>query len=164
MRDIDPKTFWKAMGSRPLGVPIVAAQGSEGPAGLLALSVSHVTASPPSMLVSVGHSTGALAAIKASGAFAISYLPEGAEEVAEIFGGRRGLSGAERFDAAQWTTGVTGAPVFAAATASFDCTVSAIFTHADTEIIVGRIESFTGEAKTAPLVMYGGRYRRLHPE
>ncbi|MEO3388714.1 flavin reductase family protein [Mesorhizobium sp. CAU 1741] len=163
MDAIDPKTFWKAMGARPLGVPVVAARGSDGPAGLLALSVSHVTASPPSMLVSVGHSTGAHAAIKASGAFAISYLPEGAEDVAEIFGGRRGLSGAARFDASQWTSGATGSPIFAAGTAYFDCTISSIFTYEDTDIIVGRIESFAADAAAAPLVTFGGGYRRLLP-
>ena len=161
MTDIDPKTFWRLMGSRPLGVPVVAARGPDGPAGFLALSVTHVSAQPPSMLVCVSRSTSALDAIRSSGAFAISYLPEGAEDVADIFGGRRGIAGADRFGQGQWKTGATGSPVFGAATATFECAVSATFSHDDTEIIVGRITAYSTDESVMPLVMFGGKFRKL---
>ena len=34
--EIDAKTFWKAIGCRAIGVAIVTAKGTEGPAGFLA--------------------------------------------------------------------------------------------------------------------------------
>lgn len=160
MADPDVKTFWRLMGARPVSVPVVAARGSDGPAGLLALSATHVTAAPPSMLVCVGQSTSALQTIKSSGAFAISYLPEGAEETAEIFGGRRGLSGANRFADGEWITMTTGAPVFAKAVLALDCRVSAIFVHEGTELVIGRIEDHATGERT-PLATLGGRYRGI---
>ena len=158
---IDPGTFWRLMGMRPVGAAVVAARHGDTPAGLLTLSVTHVAAAPPSVLVCVGRSTSALATIKAAGCFAISYLPAGAAEIAEVFGGRRGLSGAERFSVGQWTRLSTGAPVLADAVLALDCRVAAVFAHEDTEIIVGQIADHASAAAGAPLVAYGGRYRPL---
>ncbi|MFT5180492.1 MAG: flavin reductase (DIM6/NTAB) family NADH-FMN oxidoreductase RutF, partial [Alphaproteobacteria bacterium] len=44
---IDPGSFWRAIGQRATGMTIVTAHGSDGPAGLLALSATHVAADPP---------------------------------------------------------------------------------------------------------------------
>ena len=60
--EIDAKTFWKAIGCRAIGVAIVTAKGADGPAGFLALSATHLSASPPMMMVSIGLTTSALAA------------------------------------------------------------------------------------------------------
>lgn len=46
---IDAKTFWRTLGMRPVGVAAITSQGPDGPAGFLALSVTHVTADPPSL-------------------------------------------------------------------------------------------------------------------
>lgn len=158
---IDPGTFWRLMSMRPVGAAVVAASHSGMPAGLLALSVTHVAASPPTMLVCVGRSTSALATIKAAGSFAISYLPAGSHEIAEVFGGRRGLSGSDRFSVGQWTHLKTGAPVLANAVLALECRTSAVFVHEDTEIIVGRIEHCASSQAHAPLVAYRGSYRAL---
>lgn len=158
---IDARTFWKLMGSRPVAVPIVAARDENGPAGLLALSATHVSAAPPTMLVAVGKTTSALATIRSSAAFSISYLPEGAEETADIFGGRRGLSGADRFVDGQWNSLSTGAPVFRDAVAVFDCTVDTIYENHETNLIVGRIIAFRTDATRRPLLSFGGVYTGL---
>src|SRR5690606_39089745 len=125
--------------------------------GLLALSASHVSAAPPTMLVSISRSTSALGSIRSSGAFAISYLPDGAEEIAETFGGRRAATGAERFAAGEWTTLKTGSPVLVDAVVAFDCTISATFTHGDVDIVLGRIEAHSVAEGAVPLVAFGGR-------
>lgn len=161
MTDVDARAFWRLMGARPVGVPVVAASGPDGPAGFLALSVTHVSAEPPSMLVCVSQSTSALAAIRSSGAFSISYLPEGGEDIANIFGGRTGITGADRFAEGQWMTGVTGSPLLLGATASFECTVSASFPHEGTEIVVGRIAAWSTDEAAMPMVMFGGKPRGL---
>src|SRR4051794_36267721 len=64
--DIDSKTFWRLLGMRAIGAAVVAAQGSKGPAGFLALSATHVTANPPTMLVSISRKTSALSAVAES--------------------------------------------------------------------------------------------------
>jgi flavin reductase len=161
---IDAKTFWMLMGARPVAVPVVAARDTQGPAGLLALSATHVSATPPTMLVAVGRSTGALNTIKASGAFSISYLPQGAEETADIFGGRRGLSGADRFAEGQWSTLSTGAPVFNDAVAVFDCRVDRIFENDGTDLIVGSIVAYRTDAERRPLLSFRGTYTGLRED
>ena len=71
--EIDAKTFWKAIGCRAIGVAIVTAKGADGPAGFLALSATHLSASPPMMMVSIGLITSALGAVRQSNHFAINY-------------------------------------------------------------------------------------------
>ncbi|MGO4837061.1 flavin reductase family protein [Rhizobiaceae sp. 2RAB30] len=159
--DIDVKTFWTLIGARPVAVPVVAARDTAGPAGLLALSATHVSASPPTMLVAVGRSTGALKTIRASGAFSINYLAEGAEETADIFGGRKGVSGADRFAQGQWSALSTGAPVLDAAVAAFDCRVDRIFEYHETELIVGRIVAYRTDTSRRPLLSFRGTYTGL---
>lgn len=157
----DPGRFWRLMSMRPIGAAVVAASHQGEPAGLLALSVSHLSAAPPCMLVSVGRSTSALATIKAAGSFAISWLPAAEAETAETFGGRRGLAGTERFAPGRWRQLASGAPVFADAVLALDCSLSTVFVHEDTEIIVGRIVQAATDEKAIPLVAYRGQYRGL---
>lgn len=153
--------FWKLIGARPVAVPVVAARGEGGPAGLLALSATHVSAEPPMMLVAVGASTSALPTIKAAGAFSINYLSEEAAETAEIFGGRRELRGADRFEAGKWSVLETGAPTFLAAYLVMDCVVEGVFDCRGTDLIVGRIVAHRTDDAGRPLLSYRGRYRGI---
>ena len=57
--EIDVKTFWKALGCRAIGAAIVTAKGTDGPAGFLALSATHLTASPPMMMIANALNTNA---------------------------------------------------------------------------------------------------------
>ena len=57
---------------------MVAACGTDGPAGLLGLSATHLCADPPTMLVSIDKHTSALKTILEAGHFSINYLPDDA--------------------------------------------------------------------------------------
>ncbi|BCH29351.1 flavin reductase [Mesorhizobium sp. L-8-10] len=149
--------FWRMLARRPTAVPVVAACDARGPAGLLALSTTHIAASPPTMLVAVSNTTGALGTLLSAGTFAISYLPQGAQETAEIFGGRRQLSGADRFRPGDWTSLVTGAPVYRNAALALDCTIERTVEHEATTLLLGRIAAAV--PGTAPaLLFHQGRY------
>src|SRR5262245_43582679 len=108
--EIDAKTFWKAIGCRAIGVAVVTAKGGGGPAGFLALSATHLSASPPMMLVSIGLTTSALSAVREGNHFAINYVPRGRDDLAREFGGGGALKGADRFKAGEWAELKTGAP------------------------------------------------------
>lgn len=153
-----PGSFWKMLSRRPVSVPIVAAEDDTGPAGLLALSVSHVSAEPPTMSVAIGKSTRALATIVRSGCFAISYLPRDASETAEIFGGRRQIEGAARFEHGAWARLVTGAPVFRRAILALDCRLEATFEFHETVIACGIIQAHAIDNERAALMSHGGKY------
>jgi flavin reductase (DIM6/NTAB) family NADH-FMN oxidoreductase RutF len=148
------------LGQRAIGVSIVTAKGAEGPAGFLALSAAHVTAEPPSMLVSIDDSTSALAAITYSRHFAVNYLPADAKDLAEAFGGKTELKGPHRFHDGEWETLESGAPVLKRAIGVIDCELAASFRHGATTIAVGYVRGLRSRDSDA-LVFYRGQYRSL---
>jgi flavin reductase (DIM6/NTAB) family NADH-FMN oxidoreductase RutF len=158
---IDAKTFWRMLGMRAVGVAIVTAQGEDGPAGFLALSVTHVTADPPSMLVSIDDRTQALKAVLHSRHFAINYLAAADEELANTFGGRGALKGPDRFEAGRWRTLATGAPVLAGALGMIDCHLADTFRFHNTTLAVGNVAAFDLSDSGAALLFFAGRYRAL---
>src|SRR5262245_35988744 len=120
---IDAKTFWRALGQRAIGSTIVTARSSDGPAGFLGLSASHISADPPLMLASIDKRTSAWQTVLAARHFAVNFLPREAGEIADLFGGKGALKGADRFTVGQWQTLSTGAPVLATALGAMDCTL-----------------------------------------
>lgn len=155
---IEPKTFWRALAPRAVGVAVVTARGASGPAGFLALSVTHLTANPPTLMVSIGKSTSALATILETGHFAVNFLARSDEALADIFGGKTELMGAERFDPELWTELATGAPVLKQACGTLDCVLSETIERHATMIALGRIVAHTDNAGRSPLVHFRGAY------
>lgn len=154
----DAKTFWRALGSRAIGVAIVTAKGASGPAGFLALSATHLTASPPTMLVSIGQSTSALAPILESRHFAINYLAKDREDLAREFGGQGTRKGADRFVGGEWTALKTGAPALIGAVGVLDCELEEAIDRHGTTIAIGKIVAFTQAANVQPLISFAGKY------
>src|ERR1700721_4837384 len=101
---IDVKQCWQAIGQRATGSTIVTARSESGPAGLLGLSATHLCADPPTMLVSVDKRTSALATILDAKHFAINYLPSAQRALADMFGGKWDVKGADRLTTASCTT------------------------------------------------------------
>lgn len=156
---VDVKTFWRTLGERAIGVTIVTAAGADGPAGFLGLSATHVTADPPTLLVSIDKKTHALAAVLESRHFAVNFLPAGAEKVADAFGGKLGLSGADRFFEGEWTTLETGAPIYGEALGAFDCVVDDVIQRGDISIVIGTVVATSANSGKPPLVFFRGKVR-----
>lgn len=155
--EIDPKTFWKAIGCRAIGVAVVTARGTDGPAGFLALSATHLSASPPMMLVSIGLTTSALAAVKQGNHFAINYVPKGRDDLAREFGGGGQLKGADRFKAGEWATLKTGAPTLVDAVGVIDCQLEELIERHGTMIALGRVVGYSASTSD-PLISFRGGY------
>ena len=155
--EIDAKTFWKALGCRAIGVAIVTAQGTEGPAGFLALSATHLSASPPMMMVSIGLTTSALGAVKQGNHFAISYVPKGSDALVKEFGGGGTLKGADRFLPGAWTTLKTGAPALVDSVGVIDCQLDELIERHGAVIALGRVIAYTASARE-PMISFRGGY------
>ena len=155
--EIDAKTFWKAIGCRAIGVAVVTAKGSGGPAGFLALSATHLSASPPMMLVSIGLTTSALAAVREGNHFAINYVPKGRDDLAREFGGGGTLKGADRFKAADWAALKTGAPTLVDAVGVIDCRLEEMIERHGTVIALGRVVAYSAGTGD-PLISFRGGY------
>lgn len=152
--EIDAGAFWRTLGERPIGATLVTAQGSEGPAGFLGLSAAHVTAQPPTMLVSVDRKTSALATLLEAGHYAVSFLPEGCADLAGAFGGK----GEKSFEPGKWGTLVTGAPVHVDALGIFDCEIEKVVQHGDVSILIGRVRGVRFEGQGTPLTFFRGKF------
>lgn len=159
-QEIDARTFWSVLGERATGATIVTADSDDGPVGFLGLSAAHVSASPATMLVSIDHKTSAISAILSRRHFAINYLPAAATGVAEIFGGKSGVSGAARFTEGDWTTLATGAPIYREALGAFDCLVDQVVEQGQTSIVIGKVAGALARGAGAPLVFFRGKYHR----
>ena len=143
---------------KPSAVAVVTAQGADGPSGFLALSVAHLAADPPTLSVSIDLRTSTLAAIREAGHFAVNYLKRGDEALADSFGGRTDVHGADRFEAGRWTTMASGAPVFDDAVGVFDCLLEETIERHGSVIAIGRLIDFAGR-DGEPLLFFRGGYR-----
>jgi flavin reductase (DIM6/NTAB) family NADH-FMN oxidoreductase RutF len=154
---IDVKQFWKTLGTRATGMTIVTARGGSGPAGFVGLSAAHVSADPPTMLVSLDRKTSALAPVLESRHFAINYLAKGQEAIGDIFG-RRTADYAERFSSPDWTTLETGAPVLSSALGAFDCALERIVETPSTVNAIGKVVGWFARDEGEPLIFFRGKY------
>jgi flavin reductase (DIM6/NTAB) family NADH-FMN oxidoreductase RutF len=153
---IDAGSFWKALGARSVGVAVVASRDASGPAGLLALSVTHLCASPPILMVAIGNTTSALPVIVGSSRFSINYLANTDKDLADVFSGKGPLKGAARFDPKRWSTLVTGAPTLVGAIGVLDCVVEETVERYGTMIVLGRLVGFSPVSGDRPLISFAG--------
>ena len=158
-KDIDVKTFWRALGVRASAVAVVTAQGSDGPSGFLALSATHLTADPPMLMVSIDKKTNTLAAVLHARHFAINYLPRGEEALADIFGGKGGVRGANRFAPGRWNRLTSGAPILDNAIGALDCVLEDTVERFATVIAIGRLVDFASRGDGDPLLFFRGGYQ-----
>jgi flavin reductase (DIM6/NTAB) family NADH-FMN oxidoreductase RutF len=155
---IDAKTFWRAIGNRAVGSTVVTAASQDGPAGFLGLSATHVCAEPPLVLVAIDRRTSALATVLAAKHFALNFLPRSAAALAETFGGRGALKGAERFEGERWRTLTTGAPILCDALGALDCTLEETIERHGVVIALGRVVDFLENPGDDPLLHFRGGY------
>src|SRR5687767_5016106 len=139
---LDARGFWKLIGQHATAATVVTAAGAAGPAGFLALSSTHLTASPPTMMVSVDEKTSALEVIREAGHFAVNMLGEGDRELADMFGGRGDLKGTARFGTRAWSKLATGAPALDGAVATIDCELDELIARHGAVIAIGRIAAW----------------------
>ena len=146
--------FWRTLGERPIGATLVTTDSAEGLQGFLGLSAAHVTANPPTMLVSIDKKTSALAGVLDKGHFAVNFLPEGYADLANAFGGK----GEKVFEADKWGTLATGAPVLNDALGVFDCEVNQIVEQGDISIVIGLVKGVKAAGEGAPLIFHRGKF------
>ena len=127
----------------------------------LALSTAHVTATPPTMLVSIEKKTSALKAILESNHFAINILPLGTEELVNSFAGKGDLKGAERFDPKLWTIMSSGAPIYNSAVMAMDCMVEEVIERKSVSIVIGQVIDLLINQDQSAIIYYKGNYRSL---
>lgn len=146
---------------RATSTALITAGSDSGPRGFLALSATHLCATPPLMMVSVDKKTSALLTIKEAGHFAINFLSTEQSEVLDMFVGKDAPKGAARFHQSHWTTLATGAPILLNAAGVIDCEVEETIERYDTVIVIGRLQDYIIQQGVSSMISYRGQYRPL---
>jgi flavin reductase (DIM6/NTAB) family NADH-FMN oxidoreductase RutF len=137
----DSAAFRHAMRALSSGVAIVACGDGATRTGCTVTSLGSLSLTPPTLFTCLARSSATLAALREAGAFSVSLLGARHEQLANRFSGRSGVHGLRRFEAAQWNTLATGAPVLANAPAAFDCLVEEILERHSHAIVLGAVVS-----------------------
>jgi flavin reductase len=142
-------------------VHVVTTDGLSGRAGFTATAVTPVTDSPASLLVCVNTASRSAQALLANRVFCVNTLGASDRALADIFAGRTGLQGQERFSAGTWDVLETGSPALTTSLVSFDCRVSDARIVATHHVIIGEIVRIRLGVPHAALVYQGRFYHEL---
>ena len=124
------------MASLASGVAVITARRNDGhPCGLAATSVSSFSADPPSLLVSVAHTSRCHRALIDGERFGVHILRADQEPIARVFAGR----GDDKFGAVEWTWD-DEVPRLDDTIAYLRCRRSDSFERYDHTILIGDLE------------------------
>jgi flavin reductase ActVB len=137
-----PDLFREAMAGLVSGVAVVTARRDDGsPCGLVATSVSSFSANPPSVLVSVDHSSRCHRALVDGHTFGVHVLTRDQEQLAHVFAGR----GDDKFAGVDWSWD-EGVARIGGTLSYLRCRRSALFELYDHSLLVGDVTGGTIEA------------------
>jgi flavin reductase (DIM6/NTAB) family NADH-FMN oxidoreductase RutF len=150
--------FKAAMRSLAGGVSVITVGRGRDITGMTVTSVSSLSVDPPTLIVSVNRSSSSWLLLKRYGAFGVNILGAEQLDIAERFSGKDGLTGAARFDGADWVAEVTGTPLLVDALAAIDCEVEEIIERHSHAIVIGRVRAIRGAPGQDALAYFDGRY------
>ncbi|HEX8647815.1 MAG TPA: flavin reductase family protein [Thermoleophilaceae bacterium] len=133
------------------GVAVVTARREDGdPCGLVATSISSFSAAPPSLLVSIGHSSRCHPALVECEHFGVHLLRDDQTEVAQLFASLAD----DKFAGLGWHWD-EDVPQVAGALAYLRCRRSALFELYDHSILIGDVTG--GEMREGQPLVYMDR-------
>jgi flavin reductase len=147
--------FRAAMRHVPSAVTIVTSLRKGEPRGLTLTSFASVSIEPPALLVCVNREARSYLYISESKVFCVNLLAGEQRHLAEHFSGK---VRDRQFDAIEYETDVTGAPVLRASIAHFDCRVLEEHHVGSHSIFIGAVVSCHARAGS-PLGYFDGAYR-----
>jgi len=155
------KTFRDAMRQLASGVCLVTSGSGDERSGLVATSVSSLSADPPMLLVCVDRASSSYRAVQSHGEFVVSVLGADQREIADRFASGSGLTGENRFREGRWGVLPGGASYLAGSVAVFDCeAVERIERHAHA-IVIGHVRRVLVGDGSGALVRWRGAYDQV---
>ncbi|MGV3550633.1 flavin reductase family protein [Rhizobium sp.] len=156
----DPAVVKRALRTLGGGVSVITAGRGDERTGATVTSATGLSMDPPTMIVNINKSSSSWPVIQRHGHFCVNILAVGQEEIANRFAGIGGVKGTARYEGAEWTTLVSGAPVLANALSAIDCEVEEIIERHSHAIILGRaLAVISGEGES--LIYHNGGYGRV---
>jgi flavin reductase len=159
LRPVDKALFREGMARVGAAVHVVTTDGPAGLAGFTATAVCSVSDSPPSLLVCLNRNASVYGTVRDNGVLGVNALAPGHEEISALFGGKTPV--AERFAAARWRIGETGAPLLEGAVVSFDCRIASAAEVGGHTVLFCEIVGVAGLERGDALVYFNRAYHRI---
>jgi flavin reductase len=161
VRTIEPTAFREAMSRMGAAVHVITTAGPGGKAGTTATAVCSVSDAPPALLVCLNRRSHTHSAALHNGVFCVNTLGDSGAEIADLFAGRTGVQGVDRFATGEWTVLTTGSPVLASAVVAFDCRILEVRSVGTHNVVVGAVEMVRLGANGQALVYHDRAYKRV---
>jgi flavin reductase len=158
---VTSQSFRDAMAKLASAINIVTTDGPAGRAGFTASAVCSVTDAPASLLVCLNRSASVYEAVRTNGVLGVNTLGPDHRSLSALFGGKTPLN--ERFAAARWFTGETGAPLLEGAVVNFDCRIAQVTDVGSHTILICEIVGLGGIERDDALVYFNRAYHTLGP-
>jgi flavin reductase len=149
-----------AMARLSAAVNIITTDGPAGLAGFTASAVCSVSDAPPTLLVCLNRSASVYEAFSANGIVAVNTLAASQQALSRSFGGKTPMQ--ERFSAAKWWSGKSGAPILDGALVTFDCKVRSITEMSTHDVLFCDVIDIVVGSDSEALVYFRRSYHSLH--
>src|SRR6201989_1002734 len=110
VRTVEPAVFREAMSRLGAAVHVVTTAGPGGKAGTTATAVCSVSDAPPTLLVCLNRRSQTNPLVVENGVFCVNTLGHDGADMADIFAGRTGVVGGDRFASGEWLAPSAGSP------------------------------------------------------
>jgi flavin reductase len=161
VRTVEPAVFREAMSRLGAAVHVITTAGPGGKAGATATAVCSVSDAPPTLLMCLNRRSQTNPIVVENGVFCVNTLGDGGAEIADIFSGRTGITGSDRFARGDWLTLSTGSPVLASAVMAFDCRIVEVRSVGSHNVFFGAVETVRAGPNGPALVYHDRAYKRV---
>jgi flavin reductase len=158
---VEAAPFREAMSRLGAAVHVITTDGPGGKTGATATAVCSVSDAPPTLLMCLNRKSQTNPVVLENGVFCVNTLDAGGAEIADIFAGRTGVQGSERFAIGDWTTLSTGSPVLASAVIAFDCRITEVRSVGSHNVFFGAVEAVRLGPQGPALVYHERAYKRV---
>ena len=153
---VDKPTFRNGMSRLGSAVNVVTTRYGGKRYGFTASAVCSVSDTPPTLLVCINRASSCFYAFKNTRHFCVNTLMPGQEDISDCFGGKTPTE--DRFAIGDWREGLTGAPILADASVSFECELTNAVDEATHRILFGRVIDIRENEERATLLYCMRRY------
>src|SRR5881275_2022926 len=146
---------------RGAAVHVITTAGPAGKAGTTATAVCSVSDAPPMLLMCLNRRSQTNPIVVENGVFCVNTLGHGGAAIADIFAGRTGVVGGDRFTTGDWLTLSTGSPVLVSAVIAFDCRIVEVRSVGSHNVFFGAVETVRLGPAGPALVYHDRIYKRV---
>lgn len=152
-QECTPALFGDLMAELPAGVAVVTVKDGDTPKGLVVTSLTAYTADPPSVLVSVAHTSRCYDSLVAASHFGVHVLQAGQDDVAGTFASKSD----DKFAGIDWDWD-GDVPKINGALAYLRCETSKAFHHLDHTVLIGTIGDVHRDEEAEPMLYLRRRF------